>query len=145
MKTPREILLARHRNAEPRLNQIRREVVDQLSSQPIPSPSMPARIGLTLWRELIWPCRRTWAMLAAAWMVLLAVHFSQTQPARMITANNTSSPARIRQAFQEQQRLLTELIDTPVLTSPAEPPPPRNPAPRSERRYLIKSIRHATC
>jgi len=42
MKTPREILLARHGSAEPKLDAIRRAVVNELSNQDVKAQSWAA-------------------------------------------------------------------------------------------------------
>ena len=62
MKTPREILLARHQAANAKLHEIRRAVVADLSPRQTRELEMP--FLLKLWRELFWPCRRTWAGLS---------------------------------------------------------------------------------
>ena len=68
MKTPREILLARHRAAEPKLDAIREAVLAEALNvpapgQPAPRPSRAGvfSVGMTLWRELILPSRRAWS------------------------------------------------------------------------------------
>ncbi|HEY9174637.1 MAG TPA: hypothetical protein VI136_20315 [Verrucomicrobiae bacterium] len=146
MKTPRQILLARHQAAEPKLDSIRREAVRVAAdvnrrTTPIRELTFAATIshGLgLLYRELIWPCRRTWAGLAAAWVALAVFNLTQTEPARPTLAKSKTPPAELQMAFAEQQRLLAELIGPPPQPSPAAPPR-RKPAeqPRSERRLEL--------
>jgi len=94
MKTPREILLNQHHAKQPRLDQIRRAAIAQIAK---PSgtqvESLPLRALLTLWRELIWPCRRTWAGLAAVWLVLLTLQLASRDPAEVV-ARKTPPPRR---------------------------------------------------
>jgi hypothetical protein len=47
MKTPKEVLLARHRDIEPKLDQI----WSRIAARPAVAPYQ------LLWRELFWPCR----------------------------------------------------------------------------------------
>ncbi len=150
MRTPREILLARHRAAEPKLDQLRRTVVAEIHNKETKTQSGSKDFAFwclccsqalcrKLWLELIWPCRRTWAGLAAAWVALAVFNLSQTEPARPTLARSITSPAELRMAFAEQQRLLTELLGLPPQPTPAEPPR-RKPAdqPRSERRLELQ-------
>lgn len=90
MKTPREILLERHRAAGPKLDSIRHEIV----TAEFKSVGQAARLSPTermkkletgaspvlrlLWRELIWPSRHVWSGLAVVWAVILTVNFSRT-------------------------------------------------------------------
>lgn len=149
MKSPREILLARHQAAAPKLDRIRHTVVAEIyikdakkrsGSMNFASWCLGCSQALCwkLWLELIWPSRRTWAGLAAAWVALAVFNLAQTEPARPVLAKSTTSPAELRMAFAEQQRLLTELIGPPLQPVPAEPPR-RKPAdqPRSERRLQL--------
>jgi hypothetical protein len=82
---------------------------------------------------LLWPHPTAWAGLAAVWLVILGINLT-TQDASQVAAKHAApvSP-QLFMAFQEQGRLLSELIgpgETPV----AEPPKPRLPRPRSEGR-----------
>jgi len=145
MKTPREVLLAYYRTAEAKLDCIRRDAVREAAdvnrrSAPVREFTFAAtalRALATLFRELIWPCRRTWTGLSAVWLVILAFNLTQTDRTQAVAAKSTTSPAEIRLAFLEQQRLLAELIGPPPPASPAEPPRRPNAQPRSERRATL--------
>jgi len=110
MKTPREILLEQHRSAAPKLDAIRREVVEELNNQETKEQSRPASLVASLlgcsnklWLELIWPCRRIWTGLAAVWVLLFIVDFSQ----RDNVSGVTGKPARsgeVIMILQAQQR-----------------------------------------
>ena len=79
MKTPREFLLARHAQAEPRLDEVRRNVLAALTTMSSESPSTAelspraasrrsggaSELLRKVWLELIWPSRRAWAEVAA--------------------------------------------------------------------------------
>jgi hypothetical protein len=139
MKTPREIIFARYQNAVPKLDSIRRKVVWEGRCAAVPEfraagpVAVPAMIWRVLWGELIWPSRRIWAGLAAVWVLMIAVNISlrDRSPAMAMKPG----PVMIL-SFQQQERLLTELLgpnEMPV----AKPPAPLEPRPRSEGRIEI--------
>ncbi len=91
---------------------------------------------LTAWRELIWPCRRIWTGLAAVWLSILAFNLTHYEGGQIVPAKATLSPGEMRLGFQEQQRVLAELIGPTLSASPAEPPRRPNNQPRSEQRAI---------
>ncbi|HEX7619306.1 MAG TPA: hypothetical protein VF480_11385 [Verrucomicrobiae bacterium] len=147
MKTPREILLARHQAAAPKLDAIRHDVVNAefnagQASRLFPSGRMKkSETGATpflrlLWQELVLPSRRIWAGLAAVWVLIFVFDFSQRDPSeRMAQKSPPPSPEMIL-TFRQQERLLTELIgpNEPQAVAPAKP---FLPQPRSEGRIEI--------
>ena len=84
------------------------------------------------WHDVIWPCRRIWAGLAAVWMVILAVNFSMHDNSQTMAMKSSPAPEMIT-AFQQQERLLAEWIG-PSETRNPEPPKLSLPQPRSQRR-----------
>jgi hypothetical protein len=81
--------------------------------------------------ELIWPCRRIWTGLAAVWVLLFIVDFSQ----RDNVSGVTGKPARsgeVIMSLQAQQRWMNELLAD--RSAPPETDRSRNfaPKPRSE-------------
>ena len=135
MKTPRELILERHGNAKQKLDALRREVLGRLSrEQPAASPARElvrrANFGLLLWRELILPSRRAWTGIAAAWMMILAINFALRDPA---PAGKVMVPAPAMMSFQEQQRLVNQLLADRSLSHDADRPKPAEPRPRSKR------------
>ena len=113
MKTPKEILLETHQSLAPRLDKLREEVLAAELSQAT-SPVLIKRrniftaIILKLWNELIWPSRRTWAGLAAVWVALAVVHFSQHD--RGATFQVSPDP-QILEAWNEQQAIFEQLAN----------------------------------
>jgi anti-sigma factor RsiW len=89
----------------------------------------------TLWRELIWPCRRAWAGMAASWLVVWAINLGLADTQETTASALSPSAPTMFQAFEEQRRILAELLP-PAGSQPAEPPR-RSPQPRSERRAGI--------
>jgi hypothetical protein len=142
MKTPREILLARLRAVEPKLNLLRQDVVEELNNKGTKTQSFAVNLLSLLpgcpnaiWRELIWPARRIWAGLAAVWLLIFVVNFSMRDHSEIKMAKSPSSPEVIM-AFRQQQQLLSELIG-PDDPSAAEAQKTYLPRPASERRMEL--------
>jgi hypothetical protein len=71
--------------------------------------------------------------LAAVWVVILGINLTTRDASQEVAERASPVSPQVFLAFQEQERLLTELIgprETPV----AERPKPVVPQPRSERR-----------
>jgi len=74
--------------------------------------------------------------LAAVWVVILGLHGATGDASRLLAKGASPPSPQVFMAFQEQQRLLSELIgprEMPVADR-TEPAPPR---PRSERRNRV--------
>jgi len=130
MKTPREILLARHQATKPKLDEIRRAVVAGLKSPP---SALETPFVLKLWRELVWSPRWTWAGLATVWLTLAVFSSVSSSHSQTSLAKSTSAPGETRLAMQEQRRLLDEIISPAMSQAPSEPPRKDNLRPRSRR------------
>jgi hypothetical protein len=134
MKTPREILLHRHEAAEEKLNHIRRAAIAQMVKPSVPQvESLPLRALLTLWRELIWPCRRTWAGLAAVWLVLLTLQLASRDPAEVAARTTPRTSPEVLMVLRQQQLLLAELVERSESRA-ADKPKTVPPRPRSQGR-----------
>ena len=135
MKTPREILLACHQNAAPKLDAIRHKVVWEGRRAAVPELRVAdtATLPMLIWRELIFPCRRIWSGLAAVWILVFIVNFSQRDPAEMMARKSPPPSPEMILAFRQQEILLAELTgqNEPQV---AEPPKTFSPRPSSERR-----------
>ncbi len=130
MKTPREVLLNRHRAIEPKLDEIRRSVCAS-GRRAAPRPSVWAplfALPALLWRELIFPSRRMWAALSAAWMVLIVLNVAQRDKSTL----PVGAPAPVMLSFQEQQRIMRELFADRTTSVEAEPAHRMVPRPRTE-------------
>jgi hypothetical protein len=139
MKTPREILLARHQAATPKLDALRHKSVEQAFSDVLsPSPPSGERVGVRgrmlqlIWQELFLPSRRIWAGLAAAWLLILAANVCLRDHSQTIVAVAVS-PREMISSLHQQQQLLTELIgpNEPYLAEPQKPFVPRPGSRRS--------------
>jgi hypothetical protein len=137
MKTPSEILLNRYRAAEPKLDRLRREVIDQeIRSPQIPEHDLPSIVQspgdwlAVLWQQAIQPWRPAWLGLASAWLLILYLHLgANREGSAPVTRTTRLAPAAMAQ-LQEQQRLRAELLGA-MPTSRPEPVAPRV-GPRSE-------------
>jgi len=143
MKTPREILLERHRAAVPKLDAIRREVVKELNNQDAKTESFPflfAPLRLCcsnrIWSELIWPCRRVWSGLAAVWILIFAVNFSLHDNLSSVTGKPVRAPAAMM-SWQTEQRLMNELLADRAVPADADRQRPVSPKPRTEKNGMM--------
>src|SRR5258706_298373 len=112
MKTPREILLKRHRSVETKLDRLWDETLaPELTKEGVSvRPNVLIAIGWKLWRELVLPSRRIWAGLAGAWVVIAVLNLASCESARQV-ASNTKPPSREDlRALLEQRQMLAQLI-----------------------------------
>ena len=144
MKTPRDILLEQHRSAAPKLDAIRREVMKVAADfnrrkQPVRELTFAAAMANAIrlsFLELIWPCRRTWAALAAVWIALFIFNASQRDKSELAARKLPPPSPEAILTFRQQEKLLAELIG-PNEPQAAAPPKPFLPQPRSEGRIEI--------
>ena len=121
MKTPREVLLSRHRNVEPKLNRIWYDVLK------------PRLRGNVVWRELIWPCRRVLGGLACAWALIIALHLASSEPAIRDAGKAAPQSRDEMLALAEQRQMLAQMIAPPLAENRK-----LNPSgPRSQRALKI--------
>ena len=139
MKTPREILLKQHRSAVPKLDAIRRGVVNVAADvnrrkQPVRELTFAATLANAIrlsFRELILPCRRTWTALAAVWVALFIFNVSQRDKAELAARKLPPPSPEAILAWRQQERLLAELIG-PSAPGDAEQRKTFLPKPRTE-------------
>ena len=136
MKTPREILFARHQAAAPKLDAIRHEIVGQASNLSLSGKIQKSETGKMpvlplIWRELILPSRQIWTGLAAVWILIFVFNFSQRDPAEQLARKSPPPSPEMILTFRQQERLLAELIgpNEPQAVAPSKP---FLPQPRSE-------------
>jgi hypothetical protein len=130
MKTPREILLRKHRAAEPQLDAAREAALETLRPQQM-AASRPG--CATFLRELFVLPRPALAGLAAAWAVIVGLNIASKDSVEQQPVAMASRTPASRQAIAEQRRFYIELVraqmpaDVPVFI----------PRPRSESRPSI--------
>ncbi|HEX7653904.1 MAG TPA: hypothetical protein VF607_10380 [Verrucomicrobiae bacterium] len=134
MKTPRELLLARHQSVNPQLDVLRQAVIQDLPAGASAKAHRWADFVRLLWQQLIQPQQRTWATLAAIWLILIAINLSQHEAASKYRVSHDPVALNIN----EQQRRLNELWAdrTPAASSvEAEPPRKANPQPHTQTTF----------
>jgi hypothetical protein len=139
MKTPREILFARHKSIEPRLDAMRLTVLADETNTRERTRATGVSISAWLspiaipWRELILAQPRLWAGLALVWLVLLLANICQRDPVSIVTGQPVRSPA-MAVNWQLQQHLMSEVLadrsTSRPMPVPAESDRPGNASPR---------------
>ncbi|MDF3056709.1 MAG: hypothetical protein K0R17_924 [Rariglobus sp.] len=119
MPSPRDILLARHGAAEPRLDVLRATVLARVE------PTLNRRASLlttlrAVWRELVVPCRPVWMTLAAVWAVLLVLNGTGRSRGEAPVFSANEITAAMTQ-WVERRRVLAELA-APAATPARKPP-----------------------
>jgi hypothetical protein len=133
MKTPRELILERHRAAEAHLDEIRARAIDEaLAPSPSATENVTAPSGwlASFWREVVLPGRWAWSGMAAAWMVIVALQASSAiDPSSRNARAERSSPDALA-LLKEQHLLRIELLDGPPAVSMdnSQPPGPKSEA-----------------
>ena len=139
MKTPREILFGRHKAAEPKLDQIRREALAQMGEKVSRVESREREstpILFKLWLELILPAKRIWTGLAAVWVAILVLNFSASDDSSPQLASKSAAPDRQTIAeLKEQKLLMAQLLGLNDASADADKPKSIAPRPRSEKRF----------
>jgi len=138
MKTPRQILLDRHRSAEPKLDAVRQRALASLAPDAAAGAGEQAPPSLIVsWRVLLFSLRWHLAGMAAVWLAAALLNMDPSSPTPSASAQQTTpSPRQLLAALRENRRQLLELIEpADVESSPA--PPPSHPLRRSEIRSSI--------
>jgi hypothetical protein len=143
MKTPRELILERHRAIETKLERIRPEELaaqarEALASTVHPNPTGQEAglwaVAREFWMESIRPWRRAWIGMAAAWIVIL-VSFAATHDTPQTARVKVSPPSpELMAALREQRQMMLQLFEPSASVRPAET---KIPGPRSEQRIAM--------
>jgi len=137
MKTPREILLARHRGAEPALDAVRKDAVKAIADNRGVAARVKTNPASSLWmvcRELFVPARGIWAGLAVCWALIFVLHFAGREtPAVVVNVSPQPTPEMLA-ALRPQQQLFVELLSGDTKQNDADQPRRSRPQPHSEIR-----------
>ena len=133
MKTPRELLLARHRAVESKLDLARQRAVAGLSGAL--HEQNAGRRFVAEWLEFFRSPPVAWGGLTAVWLMILGLNLAAREtvanaPA-LPSAEARRSPETLR-ALREQKRLLAELVGS--LKEMDADAPRFVPRPRSDRQ-----------
>jgi len=92
----------------------------------------------TQFATILWPCPKAWAGLAAVWVLILAVDFSDRDRSRGLAENSAPPPPEVVAQLRLQQRMLTELIG-PRESSDTDQSKPLAPRPHTERLKILST------
>jgi len=139
MKTPRELILEKHRSIETRLGRIRPEELAALARaaaqpQPMRTGGRLLEVGREFWEQSIWPWRRAWLGMAAAWLVMLLVFAATHDVPRTARVKVRPPSPEMMAALREQRQMMLQMFEP---SAPARPAETRIPGPRSEQRITI--------
>ncbi len=131
MKTPRDILLSRHRAAGPALDAIRERVLaGELGRRETAGETSTEPGWLALaWQQLVLPCRAVWAGLGVAWVVICLLWLATAEPARIAPSTAPRRNGDSRAQLKQQWLLRAELLD---IATVRPQPPVAVPGPHSE-------------
>lgn len=136
MKTPRELLLARHQDAKAKLDTVRRGVVEGVvpatpaAQEPRANGSPGSTFFIRVWQELIWPSRRAWATIAIIWVGVLVWNVAENDTSPRSQGTSKEAKSQMVLNLAAQRHLLSELLQP----APLRPPEPAraNTQPRTE-------------
>jgi hypothetical protein len=134
MKTPRDLLLARHATKHSTLDAIRRAVIaEHTGPRAAPTSLASIRDSVGHWSGMRRILRVAWVGVAAAWLLILglnlAIHREGPHPGRQ--EGRTLSAREVRSVVSEQARLLAQLRED-VAGGRSESKKSPTPGPRSE-------------
>lgn len=110
----------------------RDDILAAARAERAPGIIRPAAIGRPWWLEWLWPNPVAWGTLAAAWVVIFALHAATPAPSGSQTASASNNTLNL--IVKRQQELSSLLATT------SEPAPPKAIGPRSERRREIVAV-----
>jgi hypothetical protein len=142
MKTPRELVLARHQSAEAKLKAIRAEDLAACArSAAEPGRQRPPAFDLAaarrFWLDTFEPWRRAWIGIGAVWAGLLVFSLATGETPQTTPTKPPRPDPEALAVLREQKELRAQLLGTGELTlvshlqtpgprSAAEPPPGRD-------------------
>ena len=140
MKSPRDLLLEKHQRTEAKLDAIRQRVLLADScEESVPAPRSLSFVNL-IWEDLFLPSRRWWAVLGAAWCLILAARLplaGETDVRRVEVRPSAADEAAVSVQWGHLMRADLTWIDSPSPARPAAIAPPR---PRGQNSRHIVSV-----
>jgi len=117
MKTPRQLLLERHRSAETKLDTIRHALVAGLGSHRGLKSSEDRPSMRMLLRSLRWHL----AGMSAVWLFVVLLNLEHSSFVPSIAEQKAASPRQLLLALRENRRQVLELTDPGVTESAPAP------------------------
>ena len=139
MKTPREIILERHRAAEEKLKTISEQDLAAYAQTAAIKDSEPfvqgglRGLAMRFWVESIRPWRRIWVGCAAVWLGIVMLHMASGESIPSATIEAARPNPQVISVLLQQKQLLVQLLEpssSPKATQPKSPP-------RSELRHEL--------
>ena len=137
MKSPREILLGRHRDVEPKLERMWASLAAACHRRALREGGADRAPLQVLWRELILPSRRIWAGLACTWVVIIVLNVVSYEPSPQLASQAKPPSHEEMRALIEQRQLLAQMIGP--MPEPAVRRKSHSTEPRSERTEEISA------
>lgn len=143
-KTPREILLDRHRAADSALERLCTDLLageNRQNSTPETTENRSGerrwicrpvfwRVLGRMWQELFWCCRYVWGGLAAAWVLIIGLQMALVEDSPSGKSAVVGGASSVPSYLAVQKRLLLELGDAttpaPATRTPSPLPPTRS-------------------
>ena len=120
MKTPRELLMERHRSMEPRLDAVRAAALSAVLRNQ--APELPPRDTRPLVVQWILSLRWHLAGISSAWIVIAVANHDVTTTPQFASEQAPPPVARRLETLRENRRQLAELLNGSMgFTDPAQP------------------------
>lgn len=143
MKTPRELILARHRASVFNHQPIRPEELAEYahasavrSADQLHQSGVPRKLSAihNFWMEAIWPWHRAWLGMMAIWLILLLVNMATRESPKVARIKMIMPTPEIMAELREQEQTIIQLIGPSIQQSS---PVHIIPGPRSDRQPII--------
>ncbi len=114
MKTLKELLFERHRDAEPGLERARREFLARLRAAQSPPRQEPRGLE-RLWHEYLLPLRWHLAGMSAVWLAVLLLHLDiSSAPAALVAKTSIRDPRQVLAAMRQKRQEILDLTAPPT-------------------------------
>ncbi len=124
MKTPREILLAKHESTSANLDAVRRRALREIPVSQNEPPFILSGFARAIWRELLLPNRSIVALVSPLWLLAVLLHATSLHLGNSSTQTPLPSRMAVVEGLRERQRLYAELSgQQPIDFLPFRPKP----------------------
>jgi hypothetical protein len=121
MKTLKELLFERHRQAEPGLDLARKGFLARLRREQSPRPQ--SRGLQSFWDEYLLPLRWHLAGMSVVWLLVLMLHLDVSPaPAAAVTRRHAPDPGQVVAALHHNWQEVLDFTRSPAAAPVALPP-----------------------